>query len=341
MGVHELERTAQALVAPGKGILAADESTGTISKRFEGIRLESTDETRRSYRAMLFTAPGIEQYLSGVILFDETFRQHAKEGAAFPELLARRGILPGIKVDRGTVPLSGFPGEKVTEGLDGLGKRLPEYRDGGARFAKWRAVIAIGEGLPSRCCLDANAEALARYAATCQEAGIVPIVEPEVLMTGDHDLRRCESVTTAALRAVFARLIGHRVRLEGILLKPNMVVPGTESARRAGVEEVAEATVRCLRRSVPAAVPGIVFLSGGQSPELATAHLDAINRLGPQPWALSFSFARALQDPVMKAWKGKSANAGMAQRIFAHRAECSSVARQGRYSSQMEARSAA
>ncbi len=341
MGVQELEEVARALLAPGKGILAADESTGTISKRFESIQLESTEETRRRYRQMLFTTPGIEQYLSGVILFDETLRQRASDGTPFPELLARKGILPGIKVDRGTVPLPNYPGEKVTEGLDGLGTRLIEYRERGARFAKWRAVIAIGEGIPSHCCLEANAEALARYAAACQEAGIVPIVEPEVLMTGDHDLRRCEAVTTATLQVVCARLVGHRVGLEGMVLKPNMAVPGAQSPRRASVEEVAEATLRCLRRTVPAAVPGIAFLSGGQSPELATAHLDAINRLGQQPWALTFSFARALQDPTMKAWKGKDVNVGTAQRIFEHRAQCNSAARQGQYSSQMEARAAA
>ncbi len=341
MGTQELDAVARGLVAPGKGILAADESTGTISKRFESIQLESTEETRRRYRQMLFTTPGIEEYLSGVILFDETLRQRADDGIGFPELLAGKGILPGIKVDRGTVALPNYPGEKVTEGLDGLGTRLGEYRERGARFAEWRAVIAIGDGIPSHGCLEANAEALARYAAACQDAGIVPIVEPEVLMTGDHDLRRCEAVTTATLRAVFARLVGHRVRLEAMVLKPNMVVPGQESTTRAAVEEVAEATVRCLRHAVPAAVPGITFLSGGQSPELATAHLDAINRLGPQPWALTFSFARALQDPVMKAWRGKDANVGMAQRIFAHRARCNSAARQGQYSSQMEARAAA
>lgn len=341
MGAQELERVARALTAPGKGILAADESTATISKRFESIRVESTEETRRSYREMFFTALGIEQYLSGVILFDETLRQQAEDGTAFPALLAGRGILPGIKVDRGTVPLSGRPGEKVTEGLDGLGKRLSEYRERGARFAKWRAVITIGEAIPSQCCLEANAEALARYAAVCQEAGLVPIVEPEVLMAGDHDVRRCEAVTTATLRSVFAHLFSHRVRLEGMLLKPNMVLPGKESAQQVGVEEVAAATLRCLRRAVPAAVPGIAFLSGGQSPELATAHLDAINRAGQQPWDLTFSFARALQDPAMKAWRGKPANAGMAQQIFAHRARCNSAARQGEYSSQMEALSAA
>jgi len=337
MSTHELEATARALLPAGKGILAADESAGTITRRFDSIRLASTEETRRAYRELLFTTPGIEQFISGVILFDETIHQKAQDGTPFSEVLARRGILPGIKVDKGAVDLAGFPGEKVTDGLDGLRDRLAQYRALGARFAKWRAVITIGEGIPTRPCIEANAHALARYAALCQEAGLVPIVEPEVLMDGDHPITRCEEATEATLRRVFDQLQEHRVRLEGMLLKPNMILAGKQCPKQAAVAEVAETTVRCLRRVVPAAVCGVAFLSGGQSPERATEHLNAMNALGLHPWALSFSYARALQEPTLKAWKGEKSNIPAAQRIFVHRARCNSAARFGKYSAQMEA----
>lgn len=333
---NELHRIAQAMVAKGKGILAADESFGTIEKRFKSVNLPSTEEHRRAYREMLFTTPGIGEYLSGVIMFDETIRQRTESGTPFPEVLQRQGILPGIKVDAGAKALAGYPGEKITEGLDGLRERLAEYRELGARFTKWRAVIAIGDGIPTRFCIDANAHALARFAALSQEAGLVPIVEPEVLMDGDHSIERCEEVTQITLGAVFAHLLAHRVELEGMVLKPNMVVSGSQCPRQAGVEEVAAATVRCLRRTVPAAVPGIVFLSGGQSPRLATAHLNAMNALGAHPWELSFSYGRALQDEALKAWRGERANVPAAQRAFLHRAKCVSAARSGRYSESME-----
>lgn len=340
MAKRELESVARALVPKGKGILAADESAGTIKRRFDSIKLESTEENRRAYRELLFTTQGVEEFISGVILFDETMRQKAKNGRSFPEVLSQKGIIPGIKVDRGTVDLPGFPGEKVTEGLDGLGGRLNEYREMGARFAKWRAVIAIGEGIPTRTCLEANAHALARYAALCQEAGLVPIVEPEVLIDGTHTIERCEEVEEATLRCVFSELLNHRVALEGMLLKPSMVLSGKECPKQASVAEVAEATVRCLRRVVPAAVPGIVFLSGGQSAERATEHLNAMNSMGAHPWELSFSYARALQDPALKAWKGEAANVATAQKIFYHRAKCNGAARHGKYSKQMEAMAA-
>ncbi len=336
MSTHELEATARAILPAGKGILAADESAGTITRRFESIRLASTEETRRAYRELLFTTPGIEEFISGVILFDETIHQKAQDGTPFAEVLARKGILPGIKVDKGAVDLAGFPGEKVTEGLDGLRDRLAQYRALGARFAKWRAVITIGAGIPTRPCIEANAHALARYATLCQEAGLVPIVEPEVLMDGDHTITRCEEATEATLRRVFYQLQEHRVRLEGMLLKPNMVLSGRQCPTQAAVSEVAATTVRCLRRIVPAAVGGIAFLSGGQSPERATEHLNAMNGLGPHPWALSFSYARALQEPTLKAWRGEKSNVSAAQRIFAHRARCNSAARFGKYSGQME-----
>ena len=331
-----LQDTARALVAPGKGILAADESFPTIAKRFAALGIESSEDTRRRYRSMLMTTPGIEEYVSGVILFDETLRQRLMDGTPVPEGLAARGILPGIKVDTGAKPLAGHPGEKVTEGLDGLRDRLAEYRDLGARFAKWRAVIAIGDGLPSAFCLEANAHALARYAALCQEADIVPIVEPEVLMDGAHTLARCDAVTREALHQVFGALHRHGVDLTGMILKPNMVLPGKDSPEPASVAEVASATVACLRASVPAAVPGIAFLSGGQSDELATAHLDAMNRLGPHPWELSFSYGRALQQPALKAWAGKEDNVPAAQAAFARRARCNGAARYGRYEAAME-----
>ncbi len=341
MAIETLHTIADQLVADSKGLLAADESTGTITKRFQRVGLDSNAATRRAYRELLFTTPGIEDYISGVILYDETIRQTGQDGTPFPALLAGRGILPGIKVDTGAVALPGFSGEKITQGLDGLRERLNDYRTLGARFAKWRAVIAIGAHLPSRRCLEANTRALALYAGFCQEADLVPIVEPEVLMDGDHTLARCEAVSEAMLRVVFSELGAQGVSLEGMLLKPNMVVPGTASKESASVEEVAAATVRCLRRAVPAAVPGVVFLSGGQSPEMATAHLNAMNRLGAQPWALGFSFARALQDPVLALWRGEAERVAAAQDVFRHRAHCSSLARQGRYSDAAERLAAA
>lgn len=337
MNSHELAITARALVAPGKGILAADESHSTIEKRFRALGIDNTEENRRTYRQMLFTTPGITEFISGVILFDETIRQKADDSTPVPDLLSRCGILPGIKVDRGAKPLPGAPGEKITEGLDGLRERLAEYRSLGARFAKWRAVIAIGAGIPSRYCIDTNAHALARYAALCQEAGLLPIVEPEVLMDGDHTIDRCFDVTEATLHSAFHALQDQRVTLENVLLKPNMVLPGEDCPRRAGVAEVAEATVRCLLRAVPAAVPGVVFLSGGQTPELATAHLNAMNNLpGPRPWELSFSYARALQEPAMRAWGGEPRNIPAGQMAFHHRAKCASAARSGRYTPELE-----
>jgi fructose-bisphosphate aldolase class I len=336
MATYDLESVAQAIVAPGKGILAADESSGTIKKRFDSIQVPSTEETRRSYRDTLFTTQGAAEYISGIILFDETIRQKSADGTPFPELLQRQGIMPGIKVDKGAKPLAGFPDEKVTEGLDGLRERLHEYRELGARFTKWRAVITIGHAIPTAFCIDANAHGLARFAALSQEAGLVPIVEPEVLMDGEHTLERCAKVTEWTLKRVYALLHRHRVNLEGTLLKPNMVLSGKACDRQAGVEEVARATVRCLRRSVPAAVPGIVFLSGGQSDEDATAHLNAMNALGAHPWQLSFSYGRALQAPALKAWGGQAANCGAAQKAYYHRARLNSAARYGKYTAEME-----
>jgi fructose-bisphosphate aldolase class I len=332
----QLESTAQALVPAGKGILAADESFPTIKKRFERIEVPSTEENRRSYREMLFTTPHVEAFISGVILFDETIHQRSQDGALLPNVLAQKGIIPGIKVDKGAKAMASFPGEKITEGLDDLRDRLAEYRELGARFAKWRAVITIGEGLPSRTCLAANAHALVRYAALCQEAGLVPIVEPEVLMEGDHTLARCEAVTTATLEGVFAQLYEHRVNLEGLLLKPNMVLPGKDCPQQASVSEVAEATLRCMRRAVPAAVPGIVFLSGGQSARQATEHLNAMNKIGGQPWELSFSYGRALQEPALAAWQGHAENVRRVQATFYHRAKCNGAARYGQYTPEME-----
>jgi fructose-bisphosphate aldolase class I len=339
MDLSSLVAVARGLVPGGKGILAADESSGTIKKRLKSIDVESTEEARRSYRELLFTTPGMEEFISGVILFDETIRQKAKDGTPFPKLLSKKGVRPGIKVDTGTSDLAGFPDEKVTEGLDGLRNRLTEYRELGAVFAKWRAVIAIGPSIPTRFCIDANAHALARYAALCQEAGLVPIVEPEVLMEGDHSLERCDEVTETTLKRVYSALFEHRVRLEGTLLKPNMVLSGKSCSKQASVTEVAEVTVRCLRRSVPAAVPGIVFLSGGQTSEEATERLNAMNAMGPHPWELSFSYGRALQDAPLKAWKGNSANVPLAQKRFYHRAKCNGAARYGKYTKQMEAES--
>jgi fructose-bisphosphate aldolase class I len=337
MDRRDLEEVARSLVPAGKGILAADESTPTIKRRLASVGVESTEETRRAYRDMLLTTPELEAYISGVILYDETIRQAAHEGTPFPQLLARKGIVPGIKVDMGTTDLASFPGERITEGLDGLRARLLEYRDLGARFTKWRAVISIGDGIPSHTCLAANAEALARYAALSQEVGLVPVTEPEALMDGGHSLERCEEATTAMLRALFSALAAHRVLLEGILLKPNMVVPGQGAPRQASVVEVAEATVRTLRRTVPAAVPGVVFLSGGQRPERATEHLNAMNRMGDNPWELAFSFARALQGPALEAWRGEAENVPAAQQAFLHRARLTAAARQGRYEREMEA----
>ena len=334
---QDLASIAQAMVAPGKGILAADESSPTIKKRFESIGAESTEESRRTYRELLFTTAGMADYISGVILFDETIRQACADGTPFASYLTDLGVVPGIKVDKGAKALAGFPGETVTEGLDGLRERLEEYYGLGARFSKWRAVITIGDSIPSDFCLLANAHALARYAALCQEAGIVPIVEPEVLMDGGHTLERCETVTAAALRVLFEQLDAHRVDLTGIVLKPNMVISGTECADRAGVQEVAEATVRCLTANVPDAVPGIAFLSGGQSAEEATAHLNAMNALGAHPWQLSFSYGRALQAPVLSAWKGDPANFEAGQQAFFKRAKLNGLARQGDYSSSLEA----
>src|SRR5688500_8026748 len=336
MATHSLAETARALVAPGKGILAADESPPTIEKRFQKISIESTEDNRRAYREMLFTTAGIGDHISGVILYDETIRQKAAEGTPFPKILEQAGVIPGIKVDKGAKPLAGSPEEKVTEGLDGLRDRLNEYRDLGARFTKWRAVIEIGENIPSYLCIHANAHALARFAALSQEAGLVPIVEPEVLMDGEHSIERCYEATSWMLKETFQEIFYQRVELEGMLLKPNMVLSGKESSEQAGVEEVAQLTVRCLREAVPAAVPGIVFLSGVQSAEVAAAHLNAMNAMGEHPWQLSFSFARALQGPALETWRGDESNVQQAQEIFAHRARMNSAARSGSYSEELE-----
>ena len=336
MSKEELENVARALVAKGKGVLAADESAGTVKRRFDSIAIESNETNRQAYRDMLFNTPGIEGAISGVILFDETIRTKAKDGTPFPVLLANKGIMPGIKVDKGPVDIPFYPGEVVTEGLDGLRGRLKEYKELGAKFAKWRAVIAIGDGIPTYACLRANAHALARYAALCQEAGIVPIVEPEVLLDGNHSVERCQDVSEDTLRITFAQLAEQRIYLEGMVLKPSMVVSGKDNARQAGVEEVAERTIRVLKRTVPAAVPGIAFLSGGQSAVSATEHLNAMQKLGPLPWEVTFSFARALQDPALKAWKGQEANVAAAQKIFYHRAKMNSAARNGSYTKEME-----
>jgi len=332
----ELDSNAKAMVAPGKGILAADESTGTIKKRFDKIALESSFESRRAYRELLFTAPDAQRHISGVILYDETIRQKATDGCPFPALLTSRGILPGIKVDAGAKALAGFPGETVTEGLDGLRERLAEYHGLGARFAKWRAVIDVAAGIPTPFALEANAHALARYAALCQEASIVPIVEPEVLMDGDHTIERCEEVTDAALESVFDALFRHRVRLEGMVLKPNMVIAGKKCPKQAPPQQVADATLRCLRRHVPAAMPGIAFLSGGQGEAEATLHLSLMNRADHLPWQLSFSYGRALQQSTLDAWRGLPANVAAAQRVFLRRARLNGLARDGSYEAAME-----
>jgi fructose-bisphosphate aldolase class I len=336
MTTNDLGSIAQALAAKGKGILAADESFGTIEKRFKSIDVPSTEENRRAYRNMLFATPGVGDFISGVILFDETLRQKGDDGTPFADLLRNAGSIPGIKVDAGAKNLAGFPGEKVTEGLDGLRERLAEYYDLGARFTKWRAVITIGAGIPTRACIDANAEALARYAALAQEAKMVPIVEPEVLMDGDHSIERCAEVTEETLVTVFDRLHLHRVTLEHMLLKPNMIISGKKAQNRANVQRVAEATVTTLRRTVPAAVPGIVFLSGGQTPEEATAHLNAMNALGEHPWELSYSYGRALQEEALSTWRGDKANVAAAQKAFQKRGRCVSAARYGKYTVEME-----
>ena len=336
MDVQELQKTAQAIVADGKGILAADESDGTIKKRFDSIGVESNEEARRAYRDLLFTTEGAEEYIGGVILFDETLRQSSADGTPFPKLLESKGIVPGIKVDTGAKPLALAEGETVTEGLDGLRERLNEYRELGARFAKWRAVITIGKDIPSEYCIWTNAHALARYAALCQEANIVPIVEPEVLMDGDHTIERSFEVTSRTLHAVFTELRDQRVQPEGILLKPNMVLPGYECPQQASDEEIARETVRCFRRHVPAAVPGVVFLSGGQSEEEATSRLNAMNEIGPHPWKLSFSYGRALQAAALKAWGGNEENVEAAQRAYYHRAKMNSAAQTGTYAPDME-----
>jgi fructose-bisphosphate aldolase, class I len=340
MNRTELARIANAMVAKNKGILAADESTGTIKKRFDVIKLESTEEHRRLYREMLFTAPGAADSISGVILYDETIRQKHKDGTAFPDYLAKLGILPGIKVDTGAKPLAGFPNETITEGLDGLRERFVEYYKLGARFAKWRAVIDIADGIPTQFAIEENARALARYAALAQENNIVPIVEPEVLMDGAHSIERCEEVTNRTLQAVFGALADHRIYLEGMVLKPNMVISGKKASNRAPPELVAESTVRCLKRHVPPAVPGIAFLSGGQSSEEATLHLSLMNKLGPLPWNLTFSYGRALQDTALKAWGGTAANFSAGQKEFAKRAKLNGLATTGRYTSDLEKQAA-
>jgi fructose-bisphosphate aldolase class I len=341
MNLTELNKVAEAMVAPGRGILAADESTGTIKKRFDSIGVESTPITRRDYREMLFrSAEAMSKRISGVILYDETIRQNAKDGTPLVKVIAQAGSLPGIKVDKGIEPLPFCPNEVITGGLDGLRERLVEYRELGAKFAKWRAVIDIGPGIPSYGCLMANAHALARYAALCQDEDIVPIVEPEVLMDGDHDADRCALVSEWLLKTVFEQLFCQKVALEGIVLKPNMVVPGKKSPKQASVEEVAEKTLRVLKASVPAAVPGIAFLSGGQSDAEATAHLDAINKLGPLPWRVTFSYGRALQAAPLKTWSGKPENVAAAQRAFGHRAAMNGLAMLGQWKADLERKAA-
>ena len=336
MNLKELNAVAKAMVSNGKGILAADESAPTIKKRFDTIGTESTEENRRRYREMLFTAEGVAEYIGGVILFDETIRQSTSDGVPFPKYLNDLGMIPGIKVDKGAKPLAAFPGETITEGLDGLRDRLKEYHGLGARFSKWRAVINIGDGIPTEFCLRANAHALARYAALCQEAGLVPIVEPEVLMDGDHSIERCAEVTSRTLDLVFAELADHRVELEGIVLKPNMVISGTDAAKRAGPEQVAKSTLEVLKKHVPAAVPGIAFLSGGQSAEEATEHLALMNRMGRLPWELSFSYGRALQAPALDAWRGKEQQFAAGQKALYKRARLNSFAHLGKYDTAME-----
>ena len=332
-----LRATIDALTRPGRGILAADESQPTITKRFKALGIESTEETRRGYRQLLFTTQGADQYLSGVILFEETLSQKADDGTPLPEVLTKRGIVPGIKVDKGTIPLTNSPGDLITQGLDGLGERLKSYKPYGARFAKWREVYNITDRNPTPLGVEANAEVLARYAAICQQEGIVPIVEPEVLIDGDHTIERCHEVSEAVLHAVFNALHRHRVALEGMVLKPSMVLPGKENARKASPDEVARATLEVLRATVPAAVPTINFLSGGQNPEEATANLNAMNAMYPRaPWILSFSYARALQDPAMRAWGGRAENVAAAQKAFHRRIKMNALARDGKWNAAME-----
>ncbi len=341
MNLAELSKVAQAMVAPSKGILAADESSGTIKKRFDAIGVESTEDNRRDYRELLFrSTEAMKSHISGVILYDETIWQKAKDGTPLVEIIKKAGSIPGIKVDEGTKQLPNCPGEVVTIGLDKLADRLPKYYEQGARFAKWRAVIDIGAGIPTHTCVYANAHALARYAALCQTAQIVPIVEPEVLMDGDHDIDRCVKVTEWVLKETFQQLYYNRVALEGMVLKPNMAVPGKKSAKKASVEEVAEKTVKMLRHCVPAAVPGIAFLSGGQNDEEATAHLDAMNKIGSLPWHLTFSYGRALQHAPQKAWSGKSENVAAAQRAFSHRAKMNGLATLGQWTAELEKKAA-
>jgi fructose-bisphosphate aldolase class I len=340
MNTTELSATAHAMVAKHRGLLAADESTSTIAKRFASIKLESTEENRRLYREMLFTAPAVTDSISGVILYDETLHQKTSDGVPFPTYLAKLGMIPGIKVDTGAKPLAGHPGETITEGLDGLRERLAGYYTAGARFAKWRAVIDIGAGIPSAYAIDANAEALARYAALCQEASIVPIVEPEVLMDGNHTLARCEDVTNSVLDSVFSHLFAAGIFLEGMVLKPNMVIAGKKSAQQASPEQVAEATVRTLKRQVPSAVAGIAFLSGGQGPAEATLHLSLMNGAGPLPWPLTFSYGRALQETALSAWGGRPAAFTAGQKALAVRAKLNSLAAAGTYQSAMESSAA-
>lgn len=333
MNREELKAVAGFLVADGKGILAADESNGTANKRLKSVGVAETEENRREYRELLFRTEGLEQYISGVILYDETIWQKTAAGEPLVKILQDKGIYPGIKVDTGAKDLALCPGEKITEGLDGLRERLPEYRIMGARFAKWRAVITIGAGIPTDACINANAHSLARYAALCQEAGIVPIVEPETLMDGDHSLERCEAVTSRALKALFNALKDQKVALEGIVLKPNMVISGKDCAEQASVEDVANATLRCFKRHVPAAVPAIAFLSGGQSPKDATTHLSEMNKRGPLPWSLSFSYGRALQSDALQCWKGQKDKIAEAQGMLLKRAQLCSAASLGEYSS--------
>jgi fructose-bisphosphate aldolase class I len=333
MSIDQLADIAQAMVAPGKGIIAIDESSATIKKRFDGVGIECTEDNRRNYREMLLTTPDLSDHISGAILYDETLRQSTRAGVPFAKVMLDAGMLPGIKVDKGTASLAGFPGELITEGLDGLRARLAEYAQLGARFAKWRAVITIGEDMPSSTCIDANAHALARYAALCQEAGIVPMVEPEVLMDGDHDIDVCYDVTEATLRALFGALYEHNVMLEGTILKASMVVSGKSCPEQASIDEVAELTLSCLKSAVPASLPGIVFLSGGQSDEDATAHLNAMNQAGPHPWPLSFSYGRAMQSAALKLWaQDMVGNFGAAQKIVAQRARENGLAALGRWS---------
>jgi len=338
MNKIELIKTAKALVANDKGILAMDESTPTIKKRFDQYKISQTEESRRSYRELIITTPKLSNYISGVILFDETIRQNKKDGTSFVKVITDAGIIPGIKVDKGTKAMAGHPGEKITEGLDGLRDRLSEYAQMGARFAKWRAVITIGNGIPSIGCIEANAHALARYAALCQEAGLVPIVEPEIFMNGNHSMEDCFSVTEEVLRTVFQNLYNQDVMLEGMLLKPNMVLPGTTCNIQETIDEVADATIECLRHAVPAAVPGIVFLSGGQSSELASSRLNAMNKRfkGQLPWELSFSYGRAIQQPALKIWKGEESNIQKAQQSLLLRSKLNRDARRGEYNVSME-----